>query len=197
MDLTVFRFDITRWFETYINKGLTEVLTLSYFSYYVLPTLSFILFFFSKNPDAFFKTRNYLLAIVIGWYSAFIFYLVLPAAGPDIAFPEHYSVPLTGLSPLTNTYLQNLSQYLKESFVRNTFPSMHFGIILITNYFAFRYKRKYFLLSTLPLGIMLGVATVYLRQHYLIDLAASFPIAIASVYVALKINKSFTSNRVA
>ena len=195
MDLAVFRFDITRWFEPYINKGLTEVLTLSYFSYYVLPTLTFILLFFSKKSEAFLKTRNYLLAIVIGWYSAFIFYFILPAAGPDIAFPEHYSIPLTGLSSLTNTYLQNLSTYLKESFVRNTFPSMHFGIILITNYFAFRYKRKYFWLCTLPLGIMLGIATVYLRQHYLIDLAASFPIAMASVYLALKLNESFVSNQ--
>jgi hypothetical protein len=187
-DLAVFGFDITRWLEQFISEGLTEALTLSYFSYYVLPTLTFIFFYFSKDIVKFAASKNYLLAIVIGWYSAFIFYLILPAAGPDIAFPEHYTVTLQGLSPLTNTYLENLGKYLKESFIRNTFPSMHFGIILITNYFAFRYKRKYFWLCTLPLGTMLAIATVYLRQHYLIDLLGSLPIAAFSIYLAYTLN---------
>ena len=186
-DLTVFGFDITRWFEPFISKGLTEVLTLSYFSYYILPTLTFVLLFFAKDPASFHKARNYLLAIVIGWYGAFIFYLALPAAGPDIAFPEHYTVTLQGLSPLTNMYLENLGKYLRESFVRNTFPSMHFGIILITNYFAYRFKKKYFWFVTLPLGSMLAIATLYLRQHYLIDLVGSLPIAAISIYLSGKI----------
>lgn len=190
-DLGVFGFDITRWFEPFISKGLTEVLTLSYFSYYVLPTLTFVLLFFAKDPASFLKARNYLLAIVIGWYGAFIFYVILPAAGPDIAFPDHYTITLQGLSPITNMYLESLGKYLRESFVRNTFPSMHFGIILITNYFAYRFKRKYFWFATLPLGTLLAIATVYLRQHYLIDLVGSLPVAAISIYLAGKfINKT-------
>lgn len=187
-DYSVFGFDVTVWLEQFISKGLTEILTLSYFSYYVLPTLTFIILYFTKNDAAFLRTRTYLLAIVTGWYGAFIFYLALPAAGPDIAFPEHYTIPLQGLSLLTNTYLENLAKYLKESFVRNTFPSMHFGIILITNFFAYIYKRKYFWFCALPLGTLLAIATVYLRQHYLIDLAGSLPVAAISIYFAFRIN---------
>lgn len=192
-DYSVFGFDITRWFEHYVSKGLTEILTLSYFSYYVFPSLTFVLLYFSKNTFAFANARNYLLAIVIGWYGAFIFYVLLPAAGPDIAFPENYTIPLQGLSPLTNTYLENLARYLKESFVRNTFPSMHFAIILITNYFAYRYKRKYFWFATLPIGTLLAIATVYLRQHYLIDLVGSLPVAALSIYLAGKFMKIKTN----
>lgn len=187
IDMSVFGFDITRSFEPYISKGLTEILTLSYFSYYVLPSLTFVLLYFKKESGAFTFSRQYLLAIVIAWYSAFIFYIILPAAGPDIAFPEHYTVPLQGLSPITNTYLSNLGQYLRESFVRNTFPSLHFGIILITNYFAFKLRRKYFLFCTLPLGSLLALATVYLRQHYLIDLVGSLPLAALSIYLSIKL----------
>lgn len=190
-DYTLFDFDITRWLEQFTTAGLTEILTLSYFSYYILPTMTFVLLYFSRSDSAFLKARNYLLAIVIGWYSAFLFYMLLPAAGPDIAFPENYKVPLQGLSPLVNYYLDTLGKYLRESYVRNTFPSMHFGIILITNYFAFIYKRKYFLFCTLPLGLLLAIATVYLRQHYLVDLLGSFPIAAISIYFALKINKKY------
>jgi len=186
-DLTIFGFDITRVFEPLVSKPLTELLTLSYFSYYVLPTLTFVLLYFAKDPASLLKARNYLLAIIIGWYGALVSYLALPAAGPDIAFPEHYTVPLTGLSPLTNMYLENLGKYLRESFVRNTFPSMHFGIILITNYFAYLFKKKYFLFCTLPLGTLLAIATVYLRQHYLIDLVGSLPVAALSIYLANRI----------
>lgn len=185
-DLVLFRTDITIWLEQFISKGLTEILTLSYFSYYVLPTLTFIILYFSKSETSFAVTRRYLLSIIIGWYGAFIFYYLIPAAGPDIAYPEHYRIPIEGLSPLTNTYLQNLSQYLKSSFVRNTYPSMHFGIILITNYFAFIYKRKYFWSCTLPLGTMLGMATLYLRQHYLVDLIGVIPVVIICIYFANK-----------
>ena len=183
-DHSVFGFDITRWFEPFVSKGLTEALTLSYFSYYIFPSLTFVLLYFGKVPQAFTNARNYLLAIIIGWYGAFIFYIALPAAGPDIAFPEHYTVPIQGLSPLTNMYLENLGKYLKESFVRNTFPSMHFAIILITNYFSFKYRKKYFWFCTLPIGSMLAIATVYLRQHYLIDLVGSLPVAVLSIYLS-------------
>jgi membrane-associated phospholipid phosphatase len=188
-DYAFFGFDITRWFEPYVSKTVTEILTLSYFSYYVFPTLTFVLLYFGKEPAAFTKARNYLLAIVMGWYGAFVFYIVLPAAGPDIAFPENYTVPLQGLSPITNTYLENLAKYLKESFVRNTFPSMHFAIILITNYFTYKYRNKYFWFVTLPVGTLLAIATVYLRQHYLIDLVGSLPVAAISIYLAGKFMK--------
>lgn len=189
-DYSLFGFDITVWLEQYTSKVLTEILTLSYFSYYVLPTLTFAVLYFSRDKASFITARKYLLSILIGWYGAFIFYLILPAAGPDIAYPEHYTVPLAGLSPITNTYLQNLGEYLKSSFVRNTYPSMHFGIILMTNYFAYKYTKKYFWLCTLPLGTLLGIATLYLRQHYLIDLVGSFFITGLSIYFSLQYFKN-------
>jgi len=184
-DISLIGFDITVWMEKFISKALTEILTVSYFSYYVLPTLSVIVFYFMYKTDRQF-VRKYVLAIVTGWYAAFIFYALLPAAGPDMAFPEHYKVPLQGLSPFTNYYLDVLFKYLREDSVRNTFPSMHFGILLITNYFAYGFSKKYFFLCTLPLGILLGIATVYLRQHYLVDLIGSLPIAVFSIYISKK-----------
>jgi membrane-associated phospholipid phosphatase len=185
IDNSVFSFDVTIWMQQFISKPATELLTLSYFSYYVLPTLTFLLLFVQKNGnDSYVNAKKYLLAIVIGWYFAFICYAILPAAGPDIAYPQHYNITLIGLSPLIIGYLESIGKYLRESHVRNTFPSMHFGIILITNYFAFKFRRRYFLFCTMPLGFLLGIATLYLRQHYLIDLVGSIIIAPCSIYIA-------------
>lgn len=192
-DYALFGFDITVWLEKFNSPVITEVLIISYFSYYVLPTLSaFVFYFILKQINAHENLRVFILALLIGWYAAFIVYAALPAAGPDIAFAQNYTTQLKGLSPLTNYYLETVTTYLKTSDVRNTFPSMHFAIILMVNFFAFKWSKKYFWLCTLPLGTGLAIATLYLRQHYLIDLVGSVPIAWFSVWLAYKLMKFST-----
>lgn len=189
VDHTIFRFDITVWLEKFNSLVLTEILIICYFSYYVLPTVSSIVFYFiMKRKYDYEDLRRFVLTLLIGWYAAFIFYAVLPAAGPDIAFPQHYSTVLKGLSPLTNYYLETVTTYLRTSEVRNTFPSMHFAILLMINYFAFKWSRKYFWFCTLPLAIGLATATLYLRQHYLIDLVGSVFIAWGSIWLGKKLS---------
>ncbi len=167
------------------------MLIITYFSYYVLPTLSAVVFYFVlKQTNS--NLRRYVLALIIGWYAAFILYTVIPAAGPDMAYTHHYTTELKGLSPLTNYYLETVTTYLRTSEVRNTFPSMHFAIILVINFFAFIWSKKYFWFCTLPLGTGLAIATLYLRQHYLIDLAGSVFMAWFSVWAAGKIMNSTT-----
>lgn len=190
-DILILGVDPTVWFEKYSSGFLTELFAVSYASYYILPSLTFIMIYTLKGGDSFLKSRNYLLAYCIGLYAAFVFYALLPAAGPDLAFPENYTIPLTGITPFTTEFLKNLAQYLKDTEARNTFPSMHFAVLLVINYFSFLYRRNYFWFCTLPLGILLAVATVYLRQHYFVDLLGSIPIAALSIYFALKINKKY------
>lgn len=187
-DHFIFGFDITVWLEKFNTGWLTEILTISYFSYYLLPTLSALVFYLMslKYSEKGIKLRYFIFSIVFAWYAALIIYLIIPAAGPDMAFPQNYSIPIKGISSFTAWYYATVTTYLRESFVRNTFPSLHFGIILIVNYFAFRWNKKYWLLCTLPLGLGLSIATLYLRQHYLIDLAGSVPLAALSVYLAYK-----------
>jgi membrane-associated phospholipid phosphatase len=190
-DKALFGTDITVWLQRFNSRPLTELLTIMYFSYYVLPTISFVVFYFNKRSDNNYKDiRTFILALIIGWYLAFIFYTAMPAWGPGLAFPQNYNTELKGLSPLTALYLDEVTAYLRDSQVRNTFPSMHFGILLMVNYFAFKLKRKYFWFCTLPLGAGLGLATLYLRQHYLIDLVGSVFMAWVSIYLAKKIYKS-------
>jgi membrane-associated phospholipid phosphatase len=186
LDYIFFGNDLTVLCEKIISPWLTEILTIAYFSYYILPTLTFIVLYYSVKDNMSDYPRKYILSVVTGWYFAFIFYTALPAAGPDIAFPEHYKIQLSGLSYFSDFYLENLGRYLKESNVRNTFPSMHFAIILITNYFAFKLRRNYFWVCTLPFGTLLAFATIYLRQHYLIDLVAAVPLAVVCIWIGLR-----------
>lgn len=184
-DMAIFGFDITKWLEKFNSPVLTDILTLSYFSYYLLPTLTaVVIYFYKKDKDSYIHLRRYILAIVIAWYTAFIWYLIVPAAGPDLAFAQNYSTELKGNLSFVNYYLYTVHNYLATSQVRNTFPSLHFGIILISNYFMFRKSKLFFFLITLPLGTGLAIATLYLRQHYLIDLAGSILVAVYSIWIA-------------
>jgi membrane-associated phospholipid phosphatase len=186
-DLAVFGFDITKWFEKFNSHLITDILTLTYFSYYILPSLTaVVIYFYKKNDRSLSDLRKYILAAVIAWYSAFIWYLIIPAAGPDIAFPQNYTTELKGSLSFVNYYLNSVHTYLSTAYVRNTFPSLHFGIILIINYFAFKKSKLYFFLLTLPLGTGLAIATLYLRQHYLIDLLGSVLVAVYSIWMANK-----------
>jgi membrane-associated phospholipid phosphatase len=183
-DKALFGFDVTQWLEKIYSPALTDILTISYFSYYLLPTLSAVVFYFYKRDDAgIIIFKKYIFAIVIAWYSAFIWYIILPAAGPDLAFPQNYAIPLTGNLAFVNYYLTTVHNYLLTSVVRNTFPSLHFGIILLTNYFAFKKSKIYFFFVTLPLGTGLTIATLYLRQHYLIDLLGSIVVMLYSIWL--------------
>jgi membrane-associated phospholipid phosphatase len=194
-DHTIFGLDITVWLEKFNSPALTEILIISYFSYYVLPTLSAVVFYFVlKQTNHLENLRRFVLTLLIGWYAAFIFYAALPAAGPDIAFAQHYTTELKGLSPLTNYYLETVTSYLRTSDVRNTFPSMHFAILLMINYFAFKWSKKYFWFCTLPLCVGLGIATLYLRQHYLIDLIGSVFMAWFSVWAGRRRSAPYSSN---
>jgi membrane-associated phospholipid phosphatase len=186
-DYLIIGTDLSVWFQRIAGNTLTEILTISYFSYYFLPTLISVVIFFGKGSDEKITLfREYILALITGWYLAFVFYAVLPAAGPDIAFSEHYTVKLTGISVFTNYYLETLSSYLITDKVRNTFPSMHLSIIMIVNYYAYKRRRVFFVCCTLPFGLGLAVATLYLRQHYFVDLIGSLPMAVFSVYLAKK-----------
>lgn len=189
IDLKLIGTDLTVWFEKYTNPYITELLIISYFSYYVLPSLTFVMLLYSgKNSFTYNNIRFYILSIIFAWYSAFIFYLLIPAAGPDITFPQNYNVKIESITFFSKWYFETVTSYLRESQVRNTFPSLHFAIILIVNYFSFRYSKKYFYFCTLPLGFGLFIATLYMRQHYFIDLIGSLPVAFYSIFLAYRIN---------
>ena len=62
------------------------------------------------------------------------------------------------------------------------FPSSHVAVAICTVYFSFRYLRRIRHVHLL-LALLLGVATVYGRYHYVVDVAAG--ILTAAVLIPL------------
>lgn len=109
----------------------------------------------------------------------FLGYLLVPAAGPYIAFASAFNRPLVGGA------LWHLDQRMVAlgSNGVDVFPSLHAAVSVYILAFAWRHsRRELWLLLPLTLGIC--CSTIYLRYHYLIDVICGVLLALLAASAA-------------
>lgn len=154
------------------HAWLSEVLSAGYFLFYfvvLLPVIGFSVRRRSGEAKAFFT------GLTLMYLVGFVGYVLVPAGGPYMAFPQTFPYPPQG-GPVTAFLV---------SVVRNgitgmdVFPSLHAGIgTYVLGFFALGgYRRMAWLLA--PVVTALVVATVYLRYHYGIDVLCGLALAAA------------------
>ncbi|TWU11139.1 phosphatase PAP2 family protein [Allorhodopirellula heiligendammensis] len=143
---------------------LTELMSGFYFSYLVYLHAALLCVVFQSVGQAQ-RFANWIFSVfAIGLAG----YLLVPAQGPQLAFPELFETPLVG-GPVTAL---NRWVVQRGSTVYDAFPSLHALISWALLVFDFRGCRRRFVWMVVPsLGIV--VSTVYLRYHYMVDLLAS------------------------
>lgn len=142
---------------------LSETMSLCYLSFYFIILLPVLICAFRRHELA---SRGFFYGLMLMYLFGFIGYLLVPAAGPYLAFPDVFTYPPQGgaLTALLVSLVANGGTGM------DVFPSLHCGISL----YVFGYlllQRRYLcalLLSPLVAGLIL--ATLYLRYHYGIDL---------------------------
>lgn len=174
VDFFIFGVHPTVWLQEFIRPALTNYMSVVYLSYFLfLPLLATMLYFKKK----FFEFRALMLTAVVCLYTGYIGYLFVPALPPFMTMSNLYTLNLNGtvaervLFPFIDA----------SSILRDCFPSLHSAVTAIVLIFAWRFEPKLFWLM-LPFGLSLFVATVYLRQHYVIDLIAGWILAGGCLY---------------
>jgi membrane-associated phospholipid phosphatase len=169
----------TVWLERYTLPPLTEVLQLTYSSYYFLPLVLGVVLW---RKDWFEKFDFWVFIVVLGFYVSYLGYIAVPAIGPRFlpSILEAQTIPLTGIW-LFETVRGMLDR--AEGITRDCFPSGHTELTLLVLYYARTFHRKVFWFL-LPLGTGVIVSTVYLRYHYVIDVVAGALVAVAIVMIA-------------
>jgi hypothetical protein len=163
IDRAIFGTEPIAWLGSHGHPLLTDALYLCYFSYYAgMPVL--LILMWRGSPEPAFRTA--LSAMIMGWYGALVTYAIFPAVGPNRFMPELLPL-LQGWLPTTEWVKAFLSTNLQSS-VRDCVPSMHTGVTLLTLTFAYRFQRRFFRIYLFP-GIGVICATVYIQQHYVID----------------------------
>jgi len=175
-DRAVFGADPTVWLMKFASPVLTEVLQLSYTSYYFI-MLAVGIELYVKN-----EREKYLAAVftvVYGFVLSYFGYLSFPAVGPRFTLHDFNAInsELPGVW-LTNSIrgLINMGESIPDGAAnaiavaqRDVFPSGHTQMTLITMYFAWKYRLKVRYAIHI-FGTLLIISTVYLRYHYVVDL---------------------------
>jgi len=163
IDETIFGTDPIAALGAIAIPPLTDFAYLAYFSYYLgMPVL--LILMFKQNPEHDF--RKVLTAMTLGWYGALLTYAYFPALGP-----QRYLIgqlpQLTGWLPTTD-WIQGFLSANLTPVIRDCVPSMHTGVTILTLVYAYRYQRRFFNIYLIP-GLGVIFATMYLQQHYVID----------------------------
>jgi membrane-associated phospholipid phosphatase len=170
IDLAIFGVHPTVWLERFFITWVADILSLAYISYYFIPLILILILYFRGKPEEFSLTVSTLL---LGYYICYMGYIFMPAIGPRFTLASLQQIPLKG-GVIMNTVVDTLNAL--EGNQRDCFPSGHTQTVLISLWFAFKYRRPLFWIY-LPIIIALIISTVYLRYHYVIDLVAGFAAA--------------------
>jgi membrane-associated phospholipid phosphatase len=176
------------------NPCLTELLQIFYSLFFVF-FLVVGIELYRKHGFACFR-----FAIVYGFLVSYIGYLFLPAIGPRFTLHDFFRIDadLPGLlvtSALRSfiNFFESIPAGVSNSVAiacaqRDVFPSGHAMMMVIMMTFVCREKlrcRNFILIS----GVLLILATVYLRYHYVVDLLAGILLAIFCIYTAERLRK--------
>jgi membrane-associated phospholipid phosphatase len=158
---------------------VSELFYAAYFCYYVM-IAGVGLALFIRNREQFF---HYVSVISFLFYVCYVIYIFLPVMGPRIFFREitNYQLPADVVPAVTPTFPAAITVglfYRIMAWIYHTFeapgaafPSSHVAIAIGTLYFSFRYLRRIRWVH-FTVVLLLCLATVYCRYHYVVDVVA-------------------------
>jgi membrane-associated phospholipid phosphatase len=180
MDISVFLFP-------FANPVLTEILQIAYGAFYFLPLVLGVEILRKRM----FRAFNFCaFCVIFGFFLAYLGYFMFPAIGPRFTLHDFYAINTelpglfltNGIREFVNLGASASSAHPRaaELIQRDVFPSAHTQVTLITLYLSLKLKAgtRFFLI---PAGALLIFSTVYLRYHYLVDVAGGFIFFIISV----------------
>lgn len=188
IDHAVLGVDVGRWLnDHFAGVAMTKIMTYCYVSYaFASPTYAAIQYFRRKHR----AFHDFTLAIAISALIGYTGYLLVPAVGPYIFQSGLYQDPLPGWG---HGGIMDVIAKAKGT-ARDSFPSLHTAMTTVLLGMMWRDARRLFW-TYLPIALGLYMATMYLRVHYAVDVAAGFATAAVALWAAPKINRWYQRTR--
>lgn len=174
LDIRLFGGSANVWAEQFVTPLLTELLSCCYILFMPLLFFSLLRYFFWQKE----LLANFYRGLFTVYGIGFLGYALVPAAGPYLAYPQLFSVPLDG-GPITRL---NLAMVIAGSNRVDVFPSLHCAVTAFILGFAFRHHRREFCWLLLPI-VGLWFSTIYLRYHYVVDVFCGFLLALLALAI--------------
>jgi membrane-associated phospholipid phosphatase len=183
------------WLSKYQTPLLTDYMSLAYGLYFITPMfLATFLSLRGRRADF----REMCTAVVLQMGIGFFLFLIFPAGppryyGPLLVDPAHGGFD----PPHLHSYfgLFELQQGAFDSAdparTRSAFPSLHCSLALLTLIYSWRFGdavfprwKKLWFWIVMPLVVSLWISVVYLRHHWIPDIAAGFAVGLTAQFLA-------------
>jgi membrane-associated phospholipid phosphatase len=174
-----------------VRPWLTELLQAAYTCFYALMVAVGVELYLDHDRRRF---HFYAFACAVGFFASFAGYLAVPAVGPRFTLFDVWTVerdlPGLWLTPSLRLFVDGgglvqagLSRAAAAAAApRDVFPSGHTMMTLIAMAWAWRFRLR-IRWAVWTVGSLVVVATVYLRYHYAVDVAAGAVFAAACLAV--------------
>lgn len=186
IDYFLFGVHPTVWLERLSRPWLTDLLQISYSTYYFLPIIFGVFLKIHHKRDEF---ELSLFLVILCFYLSYIGYILVPAIGPRFTLDYLQTFQIEGYY-ITDFIRKTLDSV--EGIKRDAFPSGHSAVALVVLYLCYRFEKGLFIVY-LPIITALLFSTVYCRYHYVIDVIAGILLAIGTVYFGERIYRKWES----
>jgi membrane-associated phospholipid phosphatase len=177
-DKYLWGFNLTGWFQTtFSSASMTNLMALLY---QLLMPVVFVTSFFiwHRNRHTFGK---FVTALLLTSYAALVTFLLLPTLPPWLGGAASNLVRASGLGSIPSFLAPLAVLFEPNEFA--AFPSLHAAYMVICTYFLLKLDRRIGGAAVLlTAGILLS--TLYLGQHYLVDLIAGVVYAIVPCVIS-------------
>src|SRR2546428_10941150 len=168
---------------TFYSPFLTQLTTIFYSLHFFLIIVSAVVLWYSNK----FLYNGYMSSLVICAYVSLIVYILFPTSPPwynGVATNLLQTSTVSNSQSLVPTLIK-LGEMI-ESDKLAAFPSLHAAYAVLFCYFTMKARWIHGIVSV---PIMIGVlfSTIYLGQHYLVDIMAGAGVAIASTFIAKRL----------
>lgn len=181
--------DVVAFLRPFWKPGLVDFLYLCYWSYF---PLAFVLGAALWNRGDGRAFRESVAVLLTGWYLSYLGYFLVPAVGPLHVADAIRDPALSGW--LVGDFFH--AALLKvEGEIGDAFPSGHALIAMLSLALAWRHARRLFWGILVPASGLI-VATIALRYHYVVDVAASAALAPAALALGRWIDRAWGAEAV-
>ena len=165
--------------QVLVTPVLTEVISFCYALFFPYLIVSWFYCSWRGLP----LLRRLMSGMLTIYGIGFLGYSLVPAAGPHLAEPEAFTVPLTGW--VVTKF--NAAVVAGGSNGVDVFPSLHCAVSAFLLFFDRRHSPWRYRLYLGPC-VGLWFATIYLRYHYFADVVAGFALAAFALHVSNRLD---------
>ena len=195
----------TIWMQQIVSPALTELLKLSYASYFILLPFLPLYLYFKRDMGGFY---HYLFTLTLALFICYVGFNLVPVVGPryywsDFAFegrkypfpfirnPRNYTYEIKELQGFIFTRM--VDRIMKNADVTGAcIPSAHNAVVTVFLFGIRRYLKKW-LYVVLPLVLSVYFATIYNRYHYVTDMVSGILVGLLAVWIGSMV---FKANRI-